>query len=58
MDEKQLAKLIKKNTERAEKAISKKPTAKSYDSTLKHKQEGDNDEEREQFFDQMKKREF
>lgn len=57
MDEKQLAKLIRKNSEAAAK-LSKKRTAK-YDDTLPTPP-ADEDEtiEREHFFKEMKKREF
>ena len=57
MDEKQLQKLIRKNSENAEKA-RKRPPAKNYDPTLTRKEVEDSDLERSDFFDQMKKREF
>jgi hypothetical protein len=58
MDEKQLAKLIKKNIAKAEKP--KNQPRKTYDPTLDitRRQETDADQERNEFFDQMKKREF
>lgn len=57
MDEKQLQKLIRKNSENAERA-RKRPSAKNYDPTLTRKEAEDEDLERSDFFDQMKKREF
>ena len=57
MDEKQLAKLIKKNVEAVEKAKKQKQT-RTYDPTLTRKPLDDDDLERQDFFDQMKKREF
>ena len=57
MDEKQLAKLIRKNSEKAEKA-KKRPPAKTYDPTLTRKETDDKDLERNEFFDEMKRREF
>jgi hypothetical protein len=57
MDEKQLQKLIKKNSEKAEKA-RKRPPARTYDPTLTRKETDDADLEREDFFDEMKRREF
>jgi len=58
MDEKQLAKLVKKNMEKASKP--KTPPRKTYDSTLDvtRRPATDQDQERQEFFDQMKKREF
>jgi hypothetical protein len=57
MDEKQLAKLIRKNTERAEK-MSKGRQGKTYDNTLPPKPDDDTDLDREHFFKEMKRREF
>ena len=57
MDEKQLQKLIRKNSEKAEKA-KKRPPAKTYDPTLTRKETDDKDLERNEFFDEMKRREF
>jgi hypothetical protein len=52
MDEKQLAKLVKKNMEKASKP--KTPTRKTYDSTLDvtRRPASDQDQERQEFFDQ------
>lgn len=57
MDEKQLAKLIRKNAERAEK-LSKGRSGKNYDNTLPPKPDDDVDSDREHFFKEMKRREF
>lgn len=57
MDEKQLAKLIRKNAERAEK-LAKGRSGKNYDNTLPPKPEDDTDLDREHFFKEMKRREF
>ena len=57
MDEKQLAKLIRKNVEKAEK-LSKGRAGKNYDNTLPQKPEDDNDIDRDHFFKEMKRREF
>jgi hypothetical protein len=57
MDEKQLAKLIRKNVEKAEKA-SKGRAGKNYDNTLPPKPDYDTDLDREHFFKEMKRREF
>ena len=61
MNEKQMAKLIKQNVAKAEQAAKKK-TAKKYDATLeataKPEDGGDDVIEREQFFKEMKRREF
>ena len=57
MNEKQLQKLIKKNSEKAEKA--KKPKSpRQFDPTLTRKEVEDDDLERQDFFDEMKRREF
>lgn len=56
MDEKQLAKLIRKNAALAEK-LSKNRAGKNYDNTLPPKPE-DDDLDREHFFKEMKRREF
>ncbi|HKG94694.1 MAG TPA: hypothetical protein VKA84_22465 [Gemmatimonadaceae bacterium] len=59
MNEKQLAKLIKKTTAKAEKNSSKVRPAKAYDQTLQNRPDHDEKaEERGQFFDEMKRREF
>jgi hypothetical protein len=57
MDEKQLAKLIKKNIDAANRA-KKRPPAKNYDPTLTRDEAQDTDIERQDFFDEMKRREF
>jgi hypothetical protein len=58
MDEKQLAKLIRKNAARAEK-LAKGRSGKNYDNTLPAKPEDDSqDIDREHFFKEMKRREF
>ena len=57
MDEKQLQKLIKKNSEKIDKA-RKRPPARNYDPTLTRKETDNSDLEREDFFDEMKRREF
>ena len=57
MDEKQLAKLIKKNIKATDRS-KKRPSARNYDPTLTRKEVEDQDIEREEFFDEMKRREF
>lgn len=58
MDEKQLAKLIRKNAARAEK-LAKGRAGNNYDKTLPPKPEDDSqDIDREHFFKEMKRREF
>ena len=58
MNEKQLAKLIKKTTANANRPSKNRPATK-YDPSLQNRPEHDNNaEERSQFFDEMKKREF
>src|SRR3954469_5667778 len=58
MDEKQLAKLIRKNAALAEK-LSKGRSGKNYNNTLPPKPEDDSaDVDREHFFKEMKRREF
>jgi hypothetical protein len=56
MDEKQLAKLIRKNVAKAEQKQQKK-SSKTYDPTLQRK-EDDLDHERAKMFEEMRKREF
>ena len=58
MDEKQLAKLVKKTVAKAAKA--KSPTRKTYDSTLDvtRRPHSEKDDEAQELFEQMKKREF
>jgi hypothetical protein len=59
MNEKQLAKLLKKTTAAAEAKTSKVRPAKAYDPTLQNRSnEEDTDIERAQMFEQMRKREF
>ncbi len=54
-DEQKLAALIKKNAAKA--AAAKQKTKRNYDSTLKS-ETTDEDIERQDFFSEMKKREF
>lgn len=58
MDEKQLAKLVKKTVAKASKP--KTPPRKSYDSTLDatRRPRTEQDDEAQDLFNQMKKREF
>lgn len=58
MDEKQLAKLVKKTVARA--AKPKTPPRKTYDSTLDatRRPQTEKDTEAQELFEQMKKREF
>ena len=59
MNEKQLAKLIKKTTATAAAKASKVRPAKAYDPSLQNRSdEDDTDVERAQMFEQMRKREF
>ena len=62
MDDKQLAKLIRKNVAKVEKAAKAKQT-RTYDPTLAAtrgtaEEDGDVEVERTQFFKEMKRREF
>ena len=57
MDDKQLQKLIRKNVEKVEKA-QKNKQQRTYDNTLPNRQTTDDDLERQEFFDEMKRREF
>lgn len=62
VDDKQLAKLIRKNVAKVEKAAKAKQTRR-YDPTLAatrgtKEEDGDVEVEREQFFKEMKRREF
>jgi hypothetical protein len=57
MDAKQLAKLIKKNTEQAARA-SKGKQPRTYDATLPVRVDDDAAAETAKLFDEMKKREF
>jgi len=58
MNDKQLAKLIKKTAAKAEKNIAKKNTVRAFDPTLGKRDVEDSDVEREQMFKDMKRREF
>jgi len=59
VNEKQLAKLIKKTTTQAEKNTSRARPAKAYDPSLQNRtDQDDTDLERAQMFEQMRKREF
>ena len=59
MNEKQLAKLIKKTTTKAEQNTSRVRPAKAYDPSLQNrKDQDDTDIERAQMFEEMRKREF
>lgn len=58
MKDNQMAKLLKQTQQKAEKAISKKPS-KNYDPTLVTKKVvEDEDIEREKLFKELKRREF
>jgi hypothetical protein len=57
MNEKQLAKLIKKTAASAARAPKGKP-GHAYDHTLPKRDADDQDVEREAFFKEMKRREF
>jgi hypothetical protein len=58
MDEKQLAKLVRKNAAMAEK-LAKARKGRAYDPTLpQSNEEEDVSVERERFFKEMKRREF
>jgi hypothetical protein len=59
MDDKQLAKLIRKNAAKAARPSKLRP-AKKYDPTLQNREETDEaaEAERTQLFKDMKKREF
>ena len=59
MNEKQLAKLIRKTTAKAEAKSTRARPAKSYDPTLQTRTEEDaSSDERAKMFDEMKRREF
>jgi len=58
MNDKQLAKLIKQNSAKAEAKTSKVRPAKAYDATLPQRDEDDETVERTQMFKEMRKREF
>ena len=57
MDAKQLAKLVRKNAEKAEK-LAQARKSRRYDKTLPPEADDDTDLEREHFFKEMKRREF
>lgn len=57
MNEKQLAKLIRKNAEKAAKQSKLRPN-RAYDPTLTKDETDATDEERDTFFKEMKRREF
>lgn len=61
MNDKQLAKLIRKNAEKAEK-LAQARKGRGYDPTLEATREGDADDsaaiDRTHFFKEMKRREF
>ena len=58
MNDKQLAKLIKKTAAKAEKNVAKKNTPRTFDPTLNKRDVEDSDVEREQMFKEMRRREF
>lgn len=58
MNDKQLAKLIKKTAQKAEQNVAKKNTVRTFDPTLGKREVEDSDVEREQMFKDMKRREF
>ena len=58
MNDKQLAKLIKKTAAKAEKNIAKKNTVRAFDPTLAKRDVEDKDVEREHMFKEMRRREF
>ncbi len=58
MNDKQLAKLLKKTTAKAEAKHSRVRPAKSYDPSLQNRDEDDGADERAKMFEEMRKREF
>ena len=58
MNEKQLAKLIKQTSQKAEQKIAKRNTVRAFDPTLAKREVENSDVEREQMFKDMKRREF
>ena len=57
MDDKQLAKLVRQNAAKAEK-LAKARQSRRYDKTLPPPSDDETDLEREQFFKEMRRREF
>jgi hypothetical protein len=58
VNEKQLAKLMKKTTAAAAAKTTRVRPAKAYDPTLQNRSDDDADVEREHMFEEMRKREF
>ena len=59
MNDKQLAKLIRKTTDAAEKSSARKRKDRAFDPTLQNRQDHDEEaEERSRMFEEMRKREF
>jgi hypothetical protein len=57
MDDKQLAKLVRQNAAKAQK-LAKARQSRRYDKTLPPPSDDESDLEREQFFKEMRRREF
>jgi hypothetical protein len=57
MDDKQLAKLVRQNAAKAQK-LAKARQSRRYDKTLPPASDDETDLEREQFFKEMRRREF
>jgi hypothetical protein len=58
VNEKQLAKLIRQTTAKAEKLAAKRQPSRAYDATLSTRDENAEDVETTRLFQEMKKREF
>ena len=58
MNEKQLAKLIKQNQAKAQAKAQKPRPGKAFDPTLVTNNEEEGDQERQQLFKELKRREF
>ncbi len=58
MNEKQLAKLLKKTTAKAEASTSRLRPKKSYDPSLQNREEDEGTDDRAKMFEEMRKREF
>ena len=58
MNEKQLAKLIRQTTAKAEQSAAKRQPSRAYDKTLPVRDEKEGDAETTRLFKEMKKREF